>query len=143
MPFYSTCFYSLFRRSSNRHVYAVSPYCHHTVNHQNTRCWTPVTQVKPGPWRITTTPPPNTSSRSISDTTLSFLSNFARCHAACCVAEPEVVNFLLNRIRMSPFLQRRPCASPCSSMRLHFVTLPSAHFTSLLDLSARSFHYCP
>ena len=45
--------------------------------------------VKPGPWRITINPPPNASSRFISDTTLQFLSNLLAVAPQYVVAPPS------------------------------------------------------
>ena len=45
--------------------------------------------VKPGPWRITINPPPNASSRFISDTTLQFLSNLLAATPQYVVAPPS------------------------------------------------------
>jgi hypothetical protein len=138
---HSNCYLDFVILRILRHVYAVSPCCHHSANRQESRCWTPV---------LSQTRPMEDHYKSAAQRVVTFHLRhntsvpvkFARCRTTVCrsAAKPEVVNLLLNRIRSNPFYNVAPVHPMCpytapirlespSPMRLHF-------FCS--DLSARS-----
>ena len=128
---HSNCYLDFVILRILRHVYAVSPCCHHSANRQESRCWTPV---------LSQTRPMEDHYKSAAQRVVTFHLRhntsvpvkFARCRTTVCrsAAKPEVVNLLLNRIRSNPFYNVAP-ASDVPIYGTHQTRVSLTHETPL------------